>query len=48
MPMVEGKKFPYTKKGIAAAKKAAAKHEKTEGKAEKYIEYGKKVKKGKK
>ena len=22
MPMVEGKKFPYTKKGIAAAKKA--------------------------
>ena len=25
MPMVEGKKFPYTKKGIAAAKVAAKK-----------------------
>lgn len=45
MPMVEGKKFPYTKKGIAAAKKAAAKHEKTEGKRERAIEYGKKGKK---
>ncbi len=41
MPMVEGKKFPYTKKGIAAAKKAQAKHEKTEGKREREIEYGK-------
>ena len=48
MPMVEGKKFPYTKAGIAAAKKASAKHEKTEGKAERMIEYGKKAKKGKK
>lgn len=42
MPMVEGKKFPYTKKGIAAAKKAQKKHEKTEGKAERMVEYGKK------
>jgi hypothetical protein len=25
MPMVDGKKFPYTKAGMAAAKKAAAK-----------------------
>lgn len=25
MPMVNGKKFPYTKAGMAAAKKAAAK-----------------------
>jgi len=25
MPMVNGKKFPYTKKGMAAAKKAAKK-----------------------
>ncbi len=25
MPMVKGKKFPYTKKGMAAAKKAAKK-----------------------
>jgi hypothetical protein len=41
MPMVEGKKFPYTAKGIAAAKKAAKKHEKTEGKMERKIEYGK-------
>ena len=48
MPMVEGKKFPYTKKGIADAKKAAGKHEKGEGKAERMIEYGKKPKKGKK
>jgi hypothetical protein len=47
MPMVEGKKFPYTKKGMAAAKKAQAKHEKTEGKMEREVEYGKK-KKGKK
>ena len=43
MPMVEGKKFPYTKKGIAAAKKASMKHEKTEGKMERQIEYGKKA-----
>ena len=43
MPMVEGKKFPYTAKGIAAAKKAAKKHEKTEGKMERKIEYGKKM-----
>ena len=47
MPMVEGKKFPYTKKGIAAAKKAQKKHEKTEGKREREMEYGK-SKKGKK
>jgi hypothetical protein len=46
MPMVEGKKFPYTKAGIAAAKKASKKHEKTEGKREREIEYGK-PKKGK-
>ena len=48
MPMVEGKKFPYTKKGIADAKKAAGKHEKGEGKMERLVEYGKKAKKGKK
>lgn len=42
MPMVEGKKFPYTAKGIAAAKKASKKHEKTEGKMEREVEYGKK------
>ena len=47
MPMVEGKKFPYTKKGIAAAKKAKAKHEKTEGKKEREMEYGKKGKRAK-
>jgi hypothetical protein len=41
MPMIEGKKFPYTKAGKAAAKKYAAKHEKTEGKREREIEYGK-------
>ncbi len=34
MPMIEGKKFPYTKAGKAAAKKYAAKHEKTESKRE--------------
>jgi hypothetical protein len=44
MPMIEGKKFPYTKKGIAAAKKASKKHEKSEGKMEREIEYGKKSK----
>ena len=32
MPMVNGKKFPYTKEGMAAAKKAAAK----KGAKEKY------------
>ena len=48
MPMVEGKKFPYTKKGIAAAKKASAKHEKSEGKMDRVVEYGKKSKTGKK
>jgi len=42
MPMVEGKKFPYTKAGIAAAKKASKKHEKSEGKMERVVEYGKK------
>ena len=45
MPMVEGKKFPYTKKGIAAARKAQKKHEKSEGKVERMVEYGKKPKK---
>ena len=44
MPMIEGKKFPYTKAGKAAAKKYAARHEKTEGKREREIEYGKKIK----
>ena len=44
MPMIEGKKFPYTKAGKAAAKKASKKHEKTEGKREREIEYGKKSK----
>ena len=43
MPMVEGKKFPYTAKGMAAAKKASKKHEKTEGKMEREVEYGKKM-----
>jgi len=47
MPMVDGKKFPYTKAGIAAAKKANAKHEKSEGKKEQMVEYGKKVTKSK-
>jgi len=28
MPMVRGKKYPYTKKGMAAAKKAAKKGKK--------------------
>lgn len=46
--MVEGKKFPYTKKGIALAKKASMKHEKTEGKMEREIEYGKMKKVAKK
>ena len=31
MPMVKGKKFPYTKKGMAAAKKAAKKKSKKGG-----------------
>lgn len=44
MPMVEGKKFPYTKAGMKAAKAYAKKHEKTEGKREREIEYGKKSK----
>ena len=48
MPMVEGKKFPYTKAGIAAAKKASKKHERSEGKMEREVEYGKKSKTGKK
>ena len=47
MPMVEGKKFPYTKAGKAAAKAYAKKHEKTESKREREMEYGKK-KSGKK
>ena len=42
--MVEGKKFPYTKAGIAAAKKASKKHEKNESKMERVVEYGKKSK----
>ena len=44
MPMIEGKKFPYTKAGKAAAKKNAAKHEKTKSKREREMEYGKKSK----
>jgi len=45
--MIEGKKLPFTAKGIAAAKKASKKHEKTEGKKERAMEYGKKPKKKK-
>jgi hypothetical protein len=45
MPMIDGEKFPYTAKGIAAAKKKNKKHEKTEGKKERKMEYGKKGKK---
>lgn len=45
MPMVEGKKFPYTKAGIKAAKAYNKKHEKTEGKREREVEYGKIAKK---
>ncbi len=48
MPMVDGKKFPYTAAGIKAAKKANKKHEKTEGKAERMVEYGAKKKPAKK
>ena len=48
MPMVEGKKFPYTKAGKKAAKSYAAKHEKGESKKEMIMEYGKVKKKGKK
>jgi hypothetical protein len=44
MPTVEGKKFPYTKAGIAAAKKAAKKNESSESKAEKRMGYGSKTK----
>jgi len=47
MPMIEGKKFPYTKAGKAAAKAYAKKHEKSESKREREMEYGKK-KSGKK
>lgn len=45
--MIEGKEFPYTKAGIKAAKAYKKKHEKTEGKREREMEYGK-TKKGKK
>jgi len=45
MPMVEGKKFPYTKAGKKAAKAYAAKHEKGESKKEMIMEYGKVKKK---
>lgn len=45
MPKVGKKHFPYTPAGIAAAKKAEAKHERTESKAEKRAEYGPKPKK---
>ncbi len=48
MPMIEGKKFPYTKDGKVAAKKYAEKHEKTESKREREMEYGKKSKSKKK
>lgn len=41
MPMIEGKKFPYTKAGKVAAKKYAIKHEKGESKREREMEYGK-------
>jgi hypothetical protein len=40
--MIEGKKFPYTKAGKVAAKKYAERHEKTESKREREMEYGKK------
>lgn len=36
MPMVNGKKYPYTKKGKAAAKKAAKKKNKKKMKSKKY------------
>jgi hypothetical protein len=49
MPMVGKKEFPYTKKGKAAAKayakrtgKSMKNHERTEGKKERMMEYGKK------
>lgn len=55
MPKVGGKKFPYTKAGMAAAKKESKKsgksmkmHEKTEGKKERAMEYGSKKSKPKK
>jgi len=48
MPMVEGKKFPYTAAGMKAAKKANKKHEKSEGKMERMVEYGAKKKVAKK
>jgi len=44
MPMIEGKNFPYTKAGKAAAKSYAKKHEKGESKREREMEYGKKAK----
>lgn len=40
MPKVGKKKFPYTAKGMAAAKKAKMKHEKKESKKEMMLEYG--------
>ena len=33
MPNVDGKKYPYTKKGVAAAKKAAKKKEEAKPKS---------------
>ena len=47
MPEVNGKKFPYTAKGKKMAKAAAKKmkHERTEGKREREMEYGKGKKK---
>jgi hypothetical protein len=44
MPKVGNKKFPYTAKGMAMAKKAKKKHEMSEGKKERALEYGKKGK----
>ncbi len=46
MPMIGGKKFPYTKAGKKAAKAYAAKNEKGESKKQMIMEYGK-VKKSK-
>lgn len=45
MPKVNGKEFPYTAKGMAAAKKENKRHEKMESKKEMMIEYGKVKKK---
>lgn len=44
MPKVGNKKFPYTAKGKADAKKAMMKHEKTESAKERKMEYGSKKK----